>query len=167
MRRALNLRTSYSRIMAIKAAPAQSAIALTKQCQEETMIQYSVYWAALGLVISTSTAMSEVVPDALAVEWQGQHPCEKLYEDAQIRAMRCTLPPGAVHVRHSHPGHLVYTVSGGKAKVQDDRGTREGQPRTGGFNNNPPTSWHEVANIGDTTLSFMVVEKKYEPVPAK
>jgi hypothetical protein len=27
--------------------------------------------------------------------------------------------------------------------------------------------WHEITNIGDTTLGFLVVEKKYEPVPAK
>ncbi len=131
------------------------------------MIRYLACYATMALLISTSAAMSEEVPNALAVEWQGQHPCEKLYEDTHILAMRCTLPPGAAHVRHSHPGNLVYTISGGKTKVQDDGGEREGQPRTGGFSNNPPTPWHEVTNIGDTTLSFFVVEKKYEPVPAK
>ena len=101
------------------------------------MFRYSVASAALGLLIAPSAAMSEVAPDALSVEWQGRRPCEKLYEDAEIRAMRCTVPPGAAHVRHSHPGHLVYTVSGGKAKVQDDKGTREGQPQTGGFQHQP------------------------------
>ena len=131
------------------------------------MIRYSVSLAALGLLISTSAAMSEDVPDALSVEWQGQHPCEKLYEDAEIRVMRCTLAPGAVHVRHSHPGYLTYTISGGKAKVQDDKGTREGQPKTGGFSNSPPVPWHEVTNVGDTTLSFLTIEKKYEPVATK
>ena len=131
------------------------------------MVRYVVLFAALGLLISASTTRSEDVPDALSVEWQGQHPCEKLYEDAEIRALRCTFAPGAVHVRHSHPGHLVYTISGGKAKVQDDKGTREGQPKTGGFTSNIPTPWHEVTNIGDTTLSFLVIEKKYEPVATK
>jgi quercetin dioxygenase-like cupin family protein len=131
------------------------------------MIRHSIGYAAIGLLISTSTAMSEDVPDALSVEWQGKHLCEKLYEDAQIRAIRCTLAPGETHVRHSHPGNIGYVISGGKVKSQDDKGTREGQPKTGGFNNNPPTPWHEVTNIGDTTLSFFVIEKKYEPVPAK
>ena len=131
------------------------------------MVRYVVLFAALGLLISASTTRSEDVPDALSVEWQGQHPCEKLYEDAEIRALRCTFAPGAVHVRHSHPGNLVYTISGGKAKVQDDKGTREGQPKTGGFTSNIPTPWHEVTNIGDTTLSFLVIEKKYEPVATK
>ena len=37
------------------------------------------------------------VPGALSVEWQGQQPCEKLFEDAQVRTARCTFPPGAVH----------------------------------------------------------------------
>ena len=131
------------------------------------MIRHSIRCAAIGLLISTSAAMSEDVPDALSVEWQGQHPCEKLYEDAQIRALRCTFAPGAVHVRHSHPGNIGYVISGGKSKVQDDNGTREGQPKTGGFYNSPPNPWHEVTNIGDTTLSFLVIEKKYEPLPAK
>ena len=129
------------------------------------MIRYVAGCLAVVVLFSAPRAMGEDVPDALTVEWQGQHTCEKLYEDAQIRALLCTLPPSAVHVRHSHPGNLVYTVSGGKAKVQDDKGTREGQPKTGGFSNNPPNPWHEVANIGDTTLSFLVIEKKYEPPP--
>ena len=131
------------------------------------MIRHSTCYAAIGLLISTSADKGEDVPDALSVEWQGKHLCEKLYEDAQIRAVRCTLAPGEVHVRHSHPGNLVYTISGGKTKVQDDKGTREGQPKTGGFSDNPPNPWHEVTNAGDTTLSFFVIEKKYEPVPTK
>jgi len=131
------------------------------------MIRHCMCSAAIGLLISTSSAMSEDVPDALSVEWQGQHPCEKLYEDAQIRALRCTFAPGAVHVRHSQPGNLVYVISGGKAKVQDEEGTRERQPKTGGLSDGPPTPWHEVSNIGDTTLSYLVVEKKYEPLARK
>jgi len=135
--------------------------------RRETMIRRSICCAAIGLLIPTSAAMSENVPDALSVEWQGQRPCEKLYEDAQIRVLRCTFPPGAVHVRHSHPGNLVYVISGGKSKVQDDEGTRERQPKTGGFSDGPPAPWHEVTNIGDTTLSYLVVEKKYEPLARK
>jgi quercetin dioxygenase-like cupin family protein len=131
------------------------------------MIRHSVSLAALGILISMPAAMSEDVPDVLSVEWQGKHPCEKLYEDAQIRALRRTFAPGAIHVRHSHPGNLVYVISGGKAKVQDEEGTRERQPKTGAFSDGPPTPWHEVTNIGDTTLSYLVIENKYEPVTTK
>ena len=119
------------------------------------MIRHSICCATIGLLISTSAAMSEAVPDALSVEWQGKHPCEKLYEDAQIRAMRCTFPPGAVHVRHSHPADISIVLSGGKAKVEDARGTRDVEPRTGVFNINPPVPWHEFTNTGDTTISLM------------
>ena len=36
--------------------------------------------------------------DALSVEWQGKKPCDKLFEDAQVRIARCTFPPGAMTV---------------------------------------------------------------------
>jgi hypothetical protein len=54
-------------------------------------------------VVTPPVVMADDVPDALSVEWQGKKPCEKLFEDAQIRIMRCTFPPGAMHVCHSHP----------------------------------------------------------------
>jgi hypothetical protein len=47
---------------------------------------------------------ADELPDALSVEWNGHHPCEKLHEDANIRVLRCTFEPGDMHVRHSHQG---------------------------------------------------------------
>ena len=85
-----------------------------------------MYWA-LSVLVGVATLLvphtlrGESVPDALSVEWQGQKPCEKLFEDAQIRIARCTFPPGAVHVRHSHPGYLSYVLSGGKGQIQDEK----------------------------------------------
>ncbi len=107
--------------------------------------------AALGppaILGGVNVARAEDVPDALSVEWQGKKPCEKLFEDAHVRVARCTLPPGAVHVCHSHPAYLSYVVSGGQGQVQDEKGP-----------------WHEFANVGDTTLQFVVVEKKYQVAP--
>ena len=118
------------------------------------------------MMLAPYAAAAENVPDAFSVEWQGQHPCEKLYEDAQIRIGRCTFPPGAVHVCHFHPADLVYTVSGGKGQVRDAMGTREFENKTGAFSNNAPMPWHEFKNIGDTTITYLLVEKKYEPAPA-
>ena len=89
-------------------------------------------------------------PDALSVEWQGQKPCEKVFEDAQIRIARCTFPPGSKHVRHSHPAYISYVLSGGKAEVQDEKSTRQVEARTGSYVDIPPVSWHEVMNVGDT-----------------
>jgi quercetin dioxygenase-like cupin family protein len=124
--------------------------------------------AALGppaILGGVNVARAEDVPDALSVEWQGKKPCEKLFEDAHVRVARCTLPPGAVHVCHSHPAYLSYVVSGGQGQVQDEKGTRKIDVVAGGFVDVPPTPWHEFANVGDTTLQFVVVEKKYQVAP--
>lgn len=122
--------------------------------------------ALLGAgLLAPAVALAEDVPDAFAVEWQGQHPCEKLYEDAQIRIGRCTFPPGAVHLRHAHPGYFTYTLSGGKGQVQDAAGTRKTEARADASGNSPPIPWHEFSNTGDTTIRYLVVERKYEPAP--
>jgi quercetin dioxygenase-like cupin family protein len=118
-----------------------------------------------GLPFVPLPGMAENVPDALSVEWQGKKPCEKLYEDAQVRVARCTFPPGTVHVCHSHPSYLTYVLSGGQAQVQDEKGTRKIEIVAGTFSDVAPIPWHEFSNAGDSTLQYLVVEKKYQPVP--
>jgi quercetin dioxygenase-like cupin family protein len=114
------------------------------------------------ITASFTIAQAAEVPNALTVEWEGKHPCEKLFEDAQVRVARCTFPPGTVHVCHSHPSYLTYVLSGGQAQVQDDKGTRKIDVVAGAFANVPPIPWHEYTNVGDTTIQYVVVEKKYE-----
>ena len=63
---------------------------------------------------------------------------------------------------HSHPSYVTYVLSGGKAQVQDEKGTRKIDLVTGAFVDAPPTPWHAVTNIGETTLQVLVVEKKYQ-----
>jgi quercetin dioxygenase-like cupin family protein len=122
--------------------------------------------ASMLLLLAPLTTFGQPVPDSMSVEWQGQKPCEKLYEDAQILVGRCTFPPGSKHVKHFHPGLLSYVLSGGKARIEDAKGTRQVEPRTGGYTNSPPVAWHELTNIGDTTISYLLIERKYEPMPA-
>jgi quercetin dioxygenase-like cupin family protein len=121
---------------------------------------------AATITASFTIAQAAEVPSALTVEWEGNHPCEKLFEDAQVRVARCTFSPGTVHVCHSHPSYLTYVLSGGQGQVQDDKGTRKIDVVTGAFANVPPIPWHEFANIGDTTIQYVVVEKKYEAQPS-
>ena len=130
------------------------------------MVRFCSALAGTVLVLGCSAARSENVPDAFSVEWQGKHPCEKLYEDAQIRIGRCTFPPATVHVCHSHPSYFGYTLSGGQGQVRDARGTRQGETKTGDHRDTAPIRWHEYTNVGDTTISFLIVEKKYQPAPA-
>jgi quercetin dioxygenase-like cupin family protein len=134
------------------------------------MIQYlgrrlPVTFLGTALLLAPVTALSEEVPDALSVEWEGKKPCEKLYEDPHNRMARCVFPPGAVHVRHSHPGYISYVLSGGKGLVEDEKGKREVEVKTGASIELPPVPCHEFTNIGDTTLQYLIVEKKYQPVP--
>ena len=129
------------------------------------MVRLPLLLGTVLVALPLAAARSESVPDALSVEWQGQKPCEKLFEDAQIRIARCTFPPGSMHVRHSHPGYFSYVLSGGgKGQIQDEKGTRQIEVRTDTVTNNPPIHWHELTNIGDTTLRYLIIERKYEPV---
>jgi quercetin dioxygenase-like cupin family protein len=125
----------------------------------------STVFLNIAVSVAPFAAIAEDVPDALSVEWQGRKPCEKLFEDAQVRVSRCTFSPGAMHVCHSHPSYISYVLSGGKAQVQDQKGTREVELRSGSYVDVPPTPWHEVTNTGDTTLQFLIVEKKYQMAP--
>jgi quercetin dioxygenase-like cupin family protein len=70
-------------------------------------MKFAIALVVLALIAPPLAAIAEDVPDALAVEWQGKKLCENLYEDTQVRVLRCTIPPGAVHVKHSHPPHLA------------------------------------------------------------
>jgi quercetin dioxygenase-like cupin family protein len=115
--------------------------------------------------VAPLAAVAADVPDALSVEWQGKKLCEKLAEDAQVRVVRCTFPPGAVHVCHSHPSYIGYFVSGGQAQVQDEKGLRKADFANGAVIDVPAVPWHEFANVGDTTMQVLVVEKKYEAPP--
>jgi len=121
--------------------------------------------SSVTLAAALSVAQAADVPDALSVEWQGKHPCEKLFEDAQVRVARCTFPPGAVHVCHAHPAYLSYVVSGGQGQVQDAKGIRKVEVATGALLDSQPTAWHEFSNVGDTMIQFVVVEKKYQAGP--
>jgi beta-alanine degradation protein BauB len=117
-------------------------------------------FALLPLLLS-SAALAADVPDALAAGWQGEKRCENLYEDAQIRILRCTFPPTVGHEKHSHPEHFAYVLSGGHGQATDARGTREFDIKTDDFRANKAVEWHEAVNTGDTTLRLLIVEKKY------
>ena len=110
-------------------------------------------------------AVAQDIPDALAVEWQGKHPCEKLYEDSQIRVARCTFPPGAEHVRHKHPAYLTYVLGGGSGEITTAGGKRVSETRADQLSDSPAVEWHALKNVGQTTLRYLVIEKKYPAKP--
>ena len=114
-----------------------------------------------AVLIAPLTAYGQEA-DAMAVEWQGKKLCEKLHEDDQIRILRCTFPPGAKHLRHQHPASFGYWLSGGKVEAQNASGTRLVETVTDVATLNHAIPWHEVTNVGDTTLRYLAIEMKYK-----
>jgi len=108
---------------------------------------------------AASSAMAEL-PDPLAAGWRGEPVCEKLLETAQQRILRCTFPPGVGHERHFHDAHFGYCLTGGTMRIVDDSGTREVELKTGSYYQSDGTLWHEVLNVGATTVTYLIVEPK-------
>jgi len=120
---------------------------------------------AIGIFTSIPlVAKGQIAPDAAAVEWEGKKGCEVLFEDTQIRVLRCEIPPGGVHVRHSHPVRVTYTLNDGRGSTTDAKGTREYTDHAGTFSTapSPAIDWHEVTNIGSTPLKYVLIDMKYK-----
>jgi len=100
------------------------------------------------------------LPDPLAAGWEGQQVCELLRDDARQRVLRCTFPPGIGHERHFHAPNFGYALSGGRVRITDPGGTREVDLATGSSFWSDGTAWHEIVNIGDTTVVYLIVEPK-------
>jgi ketosteroid isomerase-like protein/quercetin dioxygenase-like cupin family protein len=101
---------------------------------------------------------SGALPDPLAAEWKGVPVCERLHEDTSQRVLRCTFAPGVGHERHYHVPNFGYAVAGGRMQITDASGTREVDLPTGSSFASPGTEWHEVLNVGETTVVYLIIE---------
>lgn len=113
---------------------------------------------SLVLALLVSVAGSAALPDPLAAGWKGDPVCERLHEDATQRILRCTFAPGVGHERHYHTPNFGYAVAGGRMQIIDASGTREVDLPTGSSFASPGTEWHEVLNVGDTTVVYLIIE---------
>ena len=100
------------------------------------------------------------LPDPLEAGWNGEPVCEKLHEDSEHRILRCTFPPAVGHERHFHGQYFGYAISGGRVEITDSSGTREADLVTGSSFASDGVAWHEVVNIGDSTIEYLIVEPK-------
>lgn len=116
--------------------------------------------ATLPGIVVAEPAATPALPDPLAAGWNGESVCEKLHEDLDHRILRCTFPPGVGHERHYHKPHFGYTLSGGRMRLIDANGTREVDLTTGNTAVSEGTPGHEVLNVGDSTVVYLVVEPK-------
>lgn len=90
----------------------------------------------------------------------GEPVCELLEENAHLRALRCTFPPGVGHERHYHDRHFGYALKGSRFRITDTNGTRETDVATGSHFYSDGIKWHEVLNIGDSTAVFLIFEPR-------
>ena len=106
---------------------------------------------------------AQPLPDPLAAGWKGVAVCERLHEDETQRVLRCTFPPRIGHERHYHRSHFGYALSGGRMCITDATGAREAALAAGSSYTSAGTAWHEVLNVGDTTVQYLIVESKRRP----
>jgi len=51
-------------------------------------------------------------------------------------------------------------LSGGTMRITDATGTREVKLQTGTYFSSEGIAWHEVLNVGDTVVSYLMLEPK-------
>ena len=100
------------------------------------------------------------LPDPLEAGWEGEPVCEVLFENEEMRVLKCTFPPGIGHEQHQHAPHFGYTLTGGKFRITDTTGTKDVDIPTGYSFSNDEIKSHEVLNIGKTTAVFLIMEYK-------
>ena len=108
---------------------------------------------------ATAQAKEEALPSALEAGWNGNRVCTLQHQTGTHRVLRCTFPPGVGHERHYHPAHYGYALSGGTMQLTSASGTRTATLETGSDYSSEGTEWHEVVNVGETTVTYLIVEE--------
>ncbi|WP_370179161.1 cupin domain-containing protein [Alteriqipengyuania sp.] len=116
--------------------------------------------AAIASLGFASASAAPELPSALEAGWEGEHVCTLQHQTATHRVLRCTFPPGVGHERHYHPAHYGYALSGGTMQITDASGTRTVDLATGADYSSDGTPWHEVVNVGETTVTYLIVEER-------
>lgn len=111
-----------------------------------------------GLATIGGCTTSQVLPDPLEAGWNGAPVCENLHEDSNNRVLRCSFPPTVGHERHFHRPHFGYAIAGGRMRITDSNGTREVELATGSSFASDGVAWHEVVNVGDSTVVYLIIE---------
>ena len=108
---------------------------------------------------TTRQHISGALPSALEAGWEDERVCTLQHQTETHRVLRCTFPPGVGHERHYHPPHYGYALSGGTMQLTSETGTRTATLATGLDYASDGVEWHEVVNVGDTTVTYLIVEE--------
>ena len=126
--------------------------------QSLTIIVACTALALMGGYATATTPGSDSLPSALEAGWAGESVCERLYQTSDRRVLRCTFPPGVGHEPHFHPAHFGYALTGGTMKLVSADGERTATIETGSSYSSEGVAWHEVVNVGDTTVTYLIFE---------
>ena len=121
----------------------------------------------VGLVVLVASvavigarATQPALLDPLEAGWNGVPVCKKLHEDSDHRILQCAFPPSVGHERHFHKRHFGFAIAGGRMQITDSRGIREVDLATGSSYSSDGVAWHEVFNIGESTVVYLIIEPK-------
>ena len=121
--------------------------------------------ASLG-ASGQSAPADTALPSPLEAGWGGHKVCELLFENAEVRTLRCTFPPGSGHERHFHAPHWGYVQAGGTMRITSSTGTVVRDLKSGANWWSDGIAWHEAVNAGPTTAIYLIVEPKSAVAPA-
>jgi quercetin dioxygenase-like cupin family protein len=126
------------------------------------MKHFSMAAASLLAACASASAQVAPLPMALCAGWNGERVCEVLQEDAQIRVLRCTFPPGVGHEPHYHPPHFGYVLEGNSTmRITTTEGVVDRPVRAGTSFSNDAEIQHAALNVGAETTRYLIIEKKY------
>ena len=87
-----------------------------------------------------------------------------IFENAYIRVIQSTFPPGAREPIHTHPAGWYYVTRGGTLKVTGADGKSENWQVTSGHNEwGDGEAPHEAVNVGRKEMEYLLVEVKGAP----
>jgi quercetin dioxygenase-like cupin family protein len=115
---------------------------------------FLILTAAVGIALCPRAAFAQdpavVNPSSITVK----------LENDSVRVMEAVMKPGFREKLHSHPGYVMYVLSGGKVRLHyPDGQTRDSEFEAGAtFYSDPVTHWAE--NTGTTTIKIILVELK-------
>jgi quercetin dioxygenase-like cupin family protein len=111
------------------------------------------------LVLTSSLSYSQEL-DPYEAGWKGKKMCEFQHEDKSVRILLCTFPPDEGHERHSHGPAYNYAIEGGTLRIMSENGEQEIAIPTGAGVYSDEVKWHEVVNVGTTTVKVLLIESK-------
>ncbi len=118
--------------------------------------------ALVAFACANASAQVAPLPMALCAGWEHERVCEVLEEDAQIRVLRCTFPPGVGHEMHYHPPHFGYVLEGNSVmRITTASGVVDRPVRAGTSFSSDVEIQHAALNVGAETTRYLIIEKKY------